>query len=246
MRNIDQRLFALFGGTRPPLAEGFIWIFACMAERPVLLAWMLLVLLWLVLKNRDFSATILLAGMAGSELLGLLLGRLLYRPPFLLPLPGSGEIPTGTAIDPLLPALTLCGLVLYFFLGTTKDWRARLRWIMAGSFVALLIGFSRIYLGFSFFSSSLAEFAMAAAWLSFLITAAEVRRRFAGEFPWRPGWQPLHFSRSTRRFILALALVMTLWWVGAYTLQRLPKELNPSIACISQEILLTSSAGKII
>jgi undecaprenyl-diphosphatase len=157
------------------------------------------------LRNRDFSALILLCGVGGGELLVFLLKLIYARPrpePFIAALHvTSASLPSGHAFA----ALVLSGLSAYFLVGEVRLWRNRLGLIISASLLTTLIGFSRIYLGLHWASDVLAGFAMAALWLTFLITASEIRRRYGGEFPWRSGFEPLHIPSTTRRLILSLA-----------------------------------------
>jgi membrane protein DedA with SNARE-associated domain len=221
LRQIDDRFYQLFMEPRPEAAERVMLAVAHLASGPVIIAWTGFVLLWLILENRDFSAVILLAGVAGGYLLGLLHHALVLRP---RPQP---LFPALTDQPPLIPGentvvlIILAGLAIYFLLGTTTNWQSGLTLVIGGSFAVLLVPFSRIYLGISWFSYMLAAFALAAVWLSFLLTAAEIRRRYAGEFPWRPGWQPLQIKKTSRQFVLTLASLAILVGTGNYILARL-------------------------
>jgi undecaprenyl-diphosphatase len=208
VRNFDGEVYSLFSELRHPAADVLMAAFASLADGPVLLLVAGYVLLWLVLHNRDLSAVVLVVGLAGGEMLLFLLHHFFNRPgpePFLAHLPEVfNAFPSGHAFSTYL----LYGLTVYFIVGSFSQWKSRLTVVIAGSFLALLVGFSRIYLGIQWTSSVLAGYALAALWLTFLVTAAEMRRRYGGEFPWRAGWEPLHLSRRWRGAILTLAGVL--------------------------------------
>ncbi len=217
---LDRLVYQLATHYRHPAADRFLILVTSLADGPVLLLLTGFVLLWLVLNNRDFSAALLLAGMGGGRLLVVLL-KLFYnrvRPvPFFHELQPAGYgFPSGHAFS----ALLLTGLLVYFLLGTVNHWQSRLRLIIVASFAALLIGLSRCYLGLHWLSDVLAGFLLAAIWLTFLITALEIRRRFAGEFPWRTGWQPPQLSVGLRRAILIPAFAATMLGIFYYLLNR--------------------------
>jgi undecaprenyl-diphosphatase len=67
----------------------------------------------------------------------------------------------------------------------------------------------------------LSGFALASVWLTFLITASELRRRYGGEFPWHTGWQPVPFSRPVRLVTIFLASIGVLVWTVNYVLANL-------------------------
>ncbi len=218
---IDQQIYTLLGQLHHPLADRLMLLASSLANLPALLIFCGLLLLWLVLNNRDFSAAILLVGMGGGELL-VLLGKVLFhrlRPlPFFAQLqPTSASFPSGHAFS----ALLLVGLLAYYLLGPLRYWQSRLTMIILLSFVALVVGLSRCYLGLHWFSDIVAGYLLAATWLTFLLTTLEVRRRFTGEFPWRSGWQPLHLSARQRHTIMALAGCAALYAMAHYLLRQL-------------------------
>lgn len=216
LNRIDQRLYDLLTETRHPAVNTFMLIVTSLANGEVIAMFAGLVLLWLVLENRDFSALLLPIGVGGGYLLVFLLKFLYNRPrptPFLPALEtASAGLPSGHAFT----ALVLCGLIVYFVLDEVRNWQSRLVMLVAASLLASLVGFSRIYLGLHWLSDVLAGFALAAVWLTFLITASEMRRRFGGEFPWRTGWQPVRLPAPARRAVLALTSLVVLAWTIRY------------------------------
>jgi len=220
---IDHRIYDLLREAQQPLVTTCMLGLTALANGPVIFMLGGLTLFWLLLGNRDFSAVILVSGLGGGELLVFLLKFLIDRPrpvPFLAGLhPVAAGMPSAHAFT----ALVLCGLVVYFLLGTVGNWRSRLTLILSGSFLASLVGLSRIYLGVHWLSDVLAGFALAAVWLTFLVTASEMRRRYGGEFPWRTGWQPLHLSRPGELAAKAASALGAAVWTVLYLLDYLAR-----------------------
>jgi undecaprenyl-diphosphatase len=219
--HLDQKIYALLGQLRHPLADRLMLLASSLANLPAMLIISGLLLLWLVLNNRDFSAAILLVGMGGGELL-VLLGKVLFhrlRPlPFLEQIQStSASFPSGHAFS----ALLFVGLLAYYLFGALRYWQSRLMMIILLSFGVLVVGLSRCYLGLHWFSDIVAGYLLAATWLTFLLTTLEVRRRFTGEFPWRSGWQPLQLSARQRWTIMALAGCIALYAMVQYLLLQL-------------------------
>jgi len=203
---IDRQLFALITRHYNPLAGRLMLLCSGLADRQALMFWILLPTFWLLLKGRNFSAAILLAGTGGGQLLIFALKHLFARPrpkPFYTVL--SREIlsfPSGHAFF----ALLLSGLSVYLILGTIRNWQTRMTLISGASFVALLVGISRILIGAHWLSDVLAGWLLAALWLSFLITAMEIRRRLAGETLWHRQWRPPEFDRRIERLLWTVAM----------------------------------------
>ncbi|MDQ3833889.1 MAG: bifunctional DedA family/phosphatase PAP2 family protein [Actinomycetota bacterium] len=118
-----------------------------------------------------------IAALAGGEALDQLLKELFARPrpsfvdPLLLETGYS--FPSGHA----MMSLVTSGMLAYFAVLALQSWRARVAVIFGAALLALLIGFSRIYLGVHYFSDVVAGFAAGAIWLSILITGMEIIRR---------------------------------------------------------------------
>lgn len=209
LTQLDRDIYLLLQETRHPWADYAMVAVTTLASGPAIAIIGAFLLIWLLLRNRDFSAFILLCGIGGGELLVYLLKLLYDRPrpePFIETLyASSASLPSGHAFA----ALVLFGLGVYFLLGDVGRWHNRLGLVISASLVTTLIGFSRIYLGLHWASDVFAGFAMAALWLTFLITASEIRRRYGGEFPWRSGFEPIQIQPGTRRLLFTLAAVVT-------------------------------------
>ena len=216
LNRIDRRLYDLLAATHHPAIDSFMLVVTSLANGPVIAMFAGLVLLWLVLDNRDFSALLLPIGLGGGYLLVFLLKFLFDRPRPVSLIPGLqttfASLPSGHAFS----ALVLCGLIVYFVLDYVRNWQSRVALLLSASLLASLVGFSRIYLGVHWLSDVLAGFALAAVWLTFLITASEMRRRYGGEFPWRTGWQLVRLPAPVRGVILVVASLGVLAWTIFY------------------------------
>jgi undecaprenyl-diphosphatase len=205
LNGLDHGLYHLLAGHRHVLGDRIMLLLTSLADGPVLAFVTLWLTVWLTVYGRNFSAVLLIGGMAGGHgLIGVL--KQLFsraRPEPFLPsaAPASFGFPSGHAFFSLL----LAGLAVYFLLGSVRQWQARLSLVMSGSFAALLIGASRLFLGTHWFSDVLAGWLLACVWLAFLLTALEVRRRLAGEFPWRSRWRPPALPRRVRAALLTIA-----------------------------------------
>jgi len=164
----------------------------------------------LILFNRDFSALILIIGLAGGRGLVFLLKAFFQRP---RPAPIDPSLIAHSASFPSAHAFTslvFYGLLAYLAIDHVRDWQNRIYLILVGSGTALLVAFSRIYLGMHWLSDVLGGLVLAALWLTFLITASEFRRRTGGELPWHRGLKPIRLSRVARWSILALTGLIAL------------------------------------
>lgn len=218
---IDHLVYRELQNFRHPAIDTLFLVITFLGSPPVLLMGGGLLLLWLVLKNRDFSAVILIVGMTGGNVLVLALKWLFsrHRPEsFISGLhPLTASFPSAHAFM----ALVFYGLAVYMLLDTIANLQSRFLLVLAGTSLALLIGFSRIYLGVHWVSDVLGGLALASLWLTFLITASEMRRRYGGEIPWRKGVRPLEVSPRARSIILILAGAGTAAAIAGYIYYRL-------------------------
>jgi len=220
----DRRFYDLILNHHHPLAGRLLLVLTGMADPVVVIFWGFLLFVWLILKGRTFSAAVILTGTGAGKLLTGLLKSIFNRPRPLPLHPAIMPDSPGFPSEHAFFALLLGGLSVYLALGTLRQWRSRLSLITSASFMALLIGLSRIFLGAHWLSDVLAGWLLAALWLSFLITAMEVRRRLTGETLWHRQWQPPGFDRLVGKAIWAAALsvaglsiidhLLFLWSIG--------------------------------
>ncbi len=226
LTNLDHQVYQWLARMQHPTSDVIILIITYFGNATVIILLGLWACLWLVLQTRYFSAVILVGGTAAGELLVFLL-KLLFeraRPESYFPSLATAilSFPSAHAFV----ALVFYGLLVYMLLNTLDNLQSRFYLVVSGSALALLIGFSRLYLGMHWFSDILGGFALAAAWLTILITACEMRLRHGGEFPWR-GSGPRHRpSRPLRLIILSLTGIILLWSLYAYIGHRLHIDLQ--------------------
>jgi membrane-associated phospholipid phosphatase len=141
----------------------------------------LLALVWLW-KRRWHAISMLLVGVIGGniwfEVLSGFFGR--HRPVFpdpLDPLPGPG-FPSGHSMT----AMLLYGLILILLLPHLTSWRWRLLAALDAALIALLVGYSRLYMGAHYPTDVLGGYAFGLAWGALVYTGLELyqRRRSAG------------------------------------------------------------------
>lgn len=224
---LDLAVHQQLADLRHPVADPIALLVTYLGNGSVIALLGLWANLWLLLRRRYFSILLLTGGTLAGELLVYLFKLLFARPrpesPFIHLVMNLHGFPSAHAFV----ALVFYGLLVYMLLDTLKNLENRFYLVVGGSLLALLIGFSRLYLGVHWFSDVLGGYALAAAWLSLLITAGEQRRRRAGEFPW--GHPPALPALSTRhrRLLLALAAIPLLWALWGYVERRLETDLGP-------------------
>ncbi len=226
LTRLDHQVYQWLARMQHPTSDVIVLIITYFGNATVILLIGLWACLWLVLQNRYFSAVILVGGTAGGELLVFLL-KLLFaraRPESYFPNLATTilSFPSAHAFV----ALVFYGLLVYMLLNTLSNLQSRFYLVVSGSALALLIGFSRLYLGMHWFSDILGGYALAAAWLTILITACEMRLRYGGEFPWRDRIPHLPFSRPLRLTILTLTAILLTWSIYGYIDNRLQLDLQ--------------------
>lgn len=213
LTRLDQRLYDLLAIFHHPWTDLFFAALTWIGSSQAVIILGAFALFTLIINNRDFSALILFFGIAGGELFALLAKEIFARPRPVPLFPGLDTIGASFPSGHAFSALLFYGLVVYFLIGTTRNWRARIGLVFLGSFVVLLVGFSRIYLGLHWTSDVLAGFTLAAFWLTFLITLCETRFRYGG-FGLQRGWRPFKFTLRTRLALLLPAVIVTAMMVS--------------------------------
>ena len=208
LTNLDQRTYELLAILHHPWTDIFFATLTWFGSTPAIIILGAFALFALIINNRDFSALVLIFGMAGGELFAFLAKEVFARP---RPIPLFPELAIAGASFPSVHAfssLLFYGFMVYFLIDTTRNWRgARIVLLLFGSFIILLVGFSCVYLGVHWISDVLAGFTLAALWLTFLITLCETRFRYGG-FGVQRGMRPFKFSLRTRLFLLIPAALL--------------------------------------
>lgn len=223
---LDQNIHQSLTRLRHPVADPIALLITYLGNGPVIALLGIGANLWLLLRRRYFSILLLTGGTLAGELLVYLFKLLFARPrpesPFIHLVMDLHGFPSAHAFV----ALVFYGLLVYMFLDTLNNLEKRFYLVVGGSLLTLLIGFSRLYLGVHWFSDVLGGYALAAAWLSLLITAGELRRR-TGESPWGPPPARHALSPCRQRLLLALAAIPLLWALWDYVDYRLERDLGP-------------------
>jgi membrane-associated phospholipid phosphatase len=210
LTQLDQRTYELLTVLHHPWTDFFFATLTWLGSAPAMIILGAFALFTLIINNRDFSALVLVFGMAGGELFAVMAKEIFARP---RPIPLFPDLIITGASFPSVHAfssLLFYGLMVYFLIDTTRNWRgARIFLLLFGSFIVLLVGFSRIYLGVHWLSDVLAGFTLAALWLTFLITLCETRFRYGG-FGLPRGIRPFKFSLRTRLFLLIPAALIAM------------------------------------
>ncbi len=133
--------------------------------------------LYLAWQRWWYRLLTLLLAVPGGALLNLLLKHVFHRqrPLFENPLVTltSYSFPSGHTMG----AALFYGALAAFAVVALRGWRWKTLAVLAASFVVLLVGFSRIYLGAHYLSDVLGAFAAGAAWLTLCLTAVDTLRR---------------------------------------------------------------------
>jgi len=126
--------------------------------------------LYLIWRRRLYWLAAFVSSVYGGMLLNKILKYVFerQRPHFDDPLLTltSYSFPSGHTMT----ATVLYGVLAAYFFTTTQDWRRRVAIVFVASFLILLVGFSRIYLGAHYLSDVLGAMAEGLAWLSFCLT----------------------------------------------------------------------------
>jgi len=174
----DLRIINSLQLFRSPTFNEVMLLITYLGNWQVLLSAVLAASLFLASMRRWYDISALVLSMSGGMLLVWLLKHLVHRPrPDLLNALAHAQgysFPSGHSFY----AFTFYGLLGYFVLREAK--RPVLKSLILITTVCIIgaIGFSRIYLGVHWPSDVLAGYASGAAWLTVVITAIEIRRKY--------------------------------------------------------------------
>ena len=159
----DIRIANLIAAFRSEhLAELFLKI-TFLGKWEVILAFAIAFSIIFILLNRKRYVLPLWLSVAGSTIF-VFLGKLAFhrqRPDIALYVEHSFSFPSGHAAI----AVALYGFMAYFLIRNLKHISLKILTLITGIFIALLIGFSRMYLGVHYFSDVWAGFLIGALWL---------------------------------------------------------------------------------
>ena len=130
-------------------------------------------LLFLSIRRRSWTPTILIAAAGTGSLLMTIAGKQFIgrtRPPLVDAVPPfeySPSFPSGHALN----AVVVAGVVAYLLILRQRRVRVRVAVIAIATVFAVTIGISRVFLGHHWFTDVLAAWALGAAWLALVVTA---------------------------------------------------------------------------
>lgn len=236
LTRLDQRTYELLAVLHHPWTDLFFASLSWFGSTQAIIILGAFALFALIISNRDFSALVLILGIAAGELFAFLTKEVFDRPGPAPLFPDLVITAASFPSDHAFSALLFYGLIIYFLIDTTRNWRgARIGFLLIGSFIILLVGFSRVYLGIHWTSDVLAGFTLAALWLTFLITLCETRFRYGG-IGLQRGIQPFKFSLRTRLFLLIPAALVTVGLILLY-IEPYLHTISPGRTVRSQQIM---------
>jgi undecaprenyl-diphosphatase len=168
---LDRWVFSLFHQTGKTHPEGPDWLVTAMLDVSALGGWTVMTLItgivsgYLFLSRRRRLLLVLLIAVLGGALLSLGLKELFARerPPVSLFLtPGTFGFPSGHSMMSAVLYPTLAVLLAR----VQERLKVRVYLLLMGVLLPLLVGFSRIYLGFHYLTDVLAGWAGGMAWAS--------------------------------------------------------------------------------
>ena len=146
-------------------------------------------LLLVIRTHRADAAALLVIAAAGASLLvalvKLLIGRARPEIGGLLVLVDSSSFPSGHSAQ----AVATYGALAYLAGRAVSRWGQRVAAWTVATLIAVLVGFSRLYLGVHWLSDVLGGYTLGAAWLAIVITASATYRRLREQEPSPAGRQ---------------------------------------------------------
>ncbi|MDP3948040.1 MAG: LssY C-terminal domain-containing protein [bacterium] len=202
----DLRIINLLQIFRTPLFSAAMLFVTYLGTWQIVVAGVLASGVLFSLLKRWHYLIALIISVGGGELFVWLTKHILLRPrpPLIYALvPQDGfSFPSGHAFV----AIAFYGLLGYFLFRATSSRFLKGCAVIVSAATIVAIGFSRIYLGVHWPSDVLASYASAAAWLTALITALEIRRRFD-----HSEYRTVHFPLSS---LVGFGVLLVALWGG--------------------------------
>lgn len=161
------------------------------------------------------------------------LGKLAFqrsRPEFAVYLENSFSFPSGHATI----AVAIYGFLGYLFIRATHSWSHKVNLFFATAVLALLIGFSRVYLGVHYISDIWSGYLVGAMWLIIGITLSEWFRHTSSA-------RSVRLTSSKRRFITLFLVCGALLFYGAFANNYHP----PLISSSPKNTVVVTESGEI-
>ncbi len=149
------------------------------------------------------------------------LGKLAFqraRPEFAVYLENSFSFPSGHATI----AVAIYGFLGYLFVRSTHDWSHKVNIFFATAVLALLLGFSRVYLGVHYISDIWSGYLVGAMWLIMGVTLSEWLRHTSSA-------RSVRLATSKKRFITVVLVISALLFYGAFASHYHPPLLSPPV-----------------
>lgn len=167
---IDLRLAAKLHAAATPLATQLMLFVTALGGRVVIviaLAGVLALAAW----RRWADLVVWIGALGGGAILTALLKALIQRPRPVFANPISVETSWSFPSGHALMAVVTYGLLTYLLVVRLHQWRWQVALVLASTFLILLIGFSRLYLGVHYVSDVLAGYAAGLCWLATCLSA---------------------------------------------------------------------------
>lgn len=215
----DMHISSLVAAFRTPtLVNFFLWV-TMLGKSQVVLVFALTFLAILYLLKEQPLILPFVTVLAGSTAFTWL-GKVAFhrpRPDLAVYTEHSLSFPSGHSVI----SVAFYGFVVFLLVSRTQVWKRKVNYIFAGGLVAIMIGFSRIYLGVHYMSDVWSGYLLGTLWLVVGITLAQYRRT---ALPSVPEQLP-----SSRRIAVSALLVAAVIFYGGFTSQNLPTVMLPDL-----------------
>jgi membrane-associated phospholipid phosphatase len=200
----DLRVINLFSLLRhQSLTNQMLFITYLAKGQIITLGVIIFLLIFYIYKKWHFMSTMLIS-VTGAEIFVWIIKNIIERPrPPLtnaLIAEPSYSFPSGHTFV----AIAFYGLLAYFVIQSEKNKFIKIISFILATFLIILVGLSRTYLGDHWPSDVFASFAAGLAWLTILITSLKIKKKFNPPQKFQP-----HLSK-TKAIIFSLSLI-SIW-----------------------------------
>ncbi len=187
--SVDGWVWLHMATLRSPAVTRLFWGATVLGDTPSMTALVVLACLLLLAWGKSTYAALVAGSMTLTWGFESLAKAMVHRarPPLggaLVQLPGNFSFPSAHAVI----SLVLCGTLAFLVLRSVRSKLLRVVLVAVAVVVALLVGFSRIYLGVHWTTDVIGSWLLGAAWLSASLGAysvyARTGRRLRGSPPW--------------------------------------------------------------
>ena len=203
----DLRIINLVSHFRTPFLNKFMLFITYLAKAEIITVAVIFSLIILFLLRKWSYFNNLLVFVLGGELFVWIIKNIVSRPrpPLAEALVSetSYSFPSGHSFV----AIAFYGLITFFLFETCKKKYKKTLILIFGLILVILIGFSRIYLGAHWPSDVLASYTSGLAWLSIIITTAQIKRKFHPKLI-----HPPHLKHKTvAKIALSLIIIFSIF-----------------------------------